>query len=137
EISCEATAIGMVRHGSPLSRSGAQPGDSILSLGTMGYFWSAVLSLRQGTDIEDLDPALADILLRPRPLVAVAASLRAAGVLTACTDNSDGIYGSLRALSQASPEYGFEIECDGIEFSDLVIKTSQLLGVEPLRLGLG
>jgi thiamine-monophosphate kinase len=137
EVNCEAMALGIVRHGNPLSRAGARPGDAILSLGTMGYFWSAVLSLQQGVDIGHEDPTMEDILLRPRPLVEVGASLRAAGVLSACTDNSDGIYGSLRALSQASPGIGFQVECDAIEFSDLVTRTGRRLGVEPLRLGLG
>lgn len=81
--------------GPPLLRRGAGPGDVLAVTGTLGRAAAGLAVLERGTAPAALDPdALAETTrahLRPRPRVAEARWLAAAGGVTALIDLSDGL----------------------------------------------
>jgi len=136
-VGCEATAFGVVRGGSPLSRKGAQPGEAICALGCTGLFWSGVLALKAGIMLSEQDTRLVrQALLEPTPLVEVGQRVRDHDLVSACTDNSDGLYGALRGLSESSG-VGFEVDADSFEYSDTVHRISGALSTDPTRMAFG
>lgn len=133
EFRCEATIIGRTKAGRPLSRRGAIPGDVLLATGNSGGFWSAVIALRNG---RDLDEELLSALVRPKPQIMVGDAMRTSGLAHASTDASDGLYYAMHCLT-VSQGLGFRLEPDRIEYSDRVLQAAEMAGVDPLRLVLG
>jgi thiamine-monophosphate kinase len=136
-VCCEATALGVVRGGSPLSRRGAQPGEVICALGHTGLFWSGLLALEAGIALSEQDTELVrQALLEPIPLVEVGKRVRTHSLVSACTDNSDGLYGALWSLSESSG-VGVEIDADSFEYSDVVRRISDTVNTDVTRLAFG
>lgn len=135
QIDIAATAIGWC-DGRPLSRRGASIGDHVLVIGELGEFWAAAMAVRRGLLARDPAEPLLHNVLTPRAKLASAIPLRRESLLTACIDNSDGLYPALVQLAQAN---GAAIRLDrgAFDFSEEVLETAQKLDVDPLRLALG
>lgn len=132
---CEGTAVGAV-DGPLVRRSGAEPGDVVMAFGNTGGFWAAVLTLEDEGQLDrEHDQQLADSLLRPRPQVGLGRALRAARVVKAGTDASDGLYGAILALTQ-DQGLGCIVESE-FDLPPFVRHTAKSLGVDAFRLALG
>jgi thiamine-monophosphate kinase len=135
-LEISATAIGRCCGAPPLTRSEACPGDVVVVLGEVGRFWAGALALRKGLIDADCGNPLLRPVLTPSPQVAIGAAARHAGLLTACLDNSDGLYPSLAQLGTAS-SVGVELHSGDLYFADDVREIADRIGVDPLRLALG
>ncbi|HTJ33000.1 MAG TPA: AIR synthase related protein [Dactylosporangium sp.] len=134
---CSATAFGVVPSGEPLSRHGAAPGHTIFAIGDTGYFWAGMLAFDNSLTLPDDErAALFDALLKPVPRVAVGRALQSRGLVAACTDNSDGLYGSLWCLTQSNG-HGVMVEPEHMRYQGIVTRIADRYGHDPLRLALG
>jgi len=122
------TAIGVVREGPPLTRSGMREGDALLSIGNGGVFWrDALLILRQlGMPEKDESP-----VFRPLSCLAVMSKLREGGVVAAM-DNSDGLLPTLEQLAEKNG-CGIVLNLDALK----VPGCEKLVGIDEARLWLG
>jgi thiamine-monophosphate kinase len=98
---CHGTGIGTVGEGPLLGRGGCKPGDQIVAVGECGRFITAYIHAKL-RGIPALSVRERDMLLNPRPPLREMARLRRSGFLTAASDNSDGVLGSLWNIVQAS-----------------------------------
>jgi thiamine-monophosphate kinase len=115
------TAIGTVRHGQMVRRTGSMPGDQVVVTGTIGDAALGLLLRKDATCGERLrlSPAqqneVAARYLRPQPRVAIADLL--ATHASAAMDVSDGLVGDLAKLCRAS-KLAAEIEIARVPLSD-------------------
>ncbi len=94
-LSISVTALGLVRSGRQLLRSGAKPGELLAVSGTLGAAARTLDLLQTGAADVDRGP-----LDRPQPRVALGRAL--AGLASACIDISDGLLADLGHLVDAS-----------------------------------
>jgi thiamine-monophosphate kinase len=98
------TALGYVKTGQALKRSGAQVGDMVFATGTIGDGALGLAVLRG--ELESLPPQHADHLAgryaRPEPRWAFGQALAELGLVTACVDVSDGLVADLNHICTAS-----------------------------------
>lgn len=135
EVDLTATAIGWC-DGPPLRRSGAAVGDHVVLIGPSGEFWAASLALREGILEPDSTSPKLETVLTPRAQVRAAKRLREEGLLTACLDNSDGLFPSLWQLGQSN-KCGVKIEKDAFSYPDWVGEVAGELEIDPFRFALG
>lgn len=104
ELGMVGTAVGFSER--PLGRSGATPGDAVVSIGLGGQFWRDVLVvLRSGKELQkDKSP-----VFRPGSQVRNVFRLAETGYISAAIDNSDGLIPTLQQLAEAS-EVQLEID---------------------------
>lgn len=98
------TALGEVRAGHGLRRSGAQPGDRVYVSGTIG---DAALGLRvlggaTGSLTQEGRDHLVNRYARPAPRVALGLKLLEGRLASACIDVSDGLLADARHIADAS-----------------------------------
>lgn len=131
------TAIGVCDRRMAMSRRGCTEGDLVVVIGDLGLFWAGVLAVRSGLP---LDNAEKNLLLRnvltPMPKIHIGQELARRGVLSACIDNSDGLYASLIQLANTNGVQ-IHVTTDDIQFQAEVLRVSSSLGVDPVRLALG
>jgi thiamine-monophosphate kinase len=135
EVDVSATAVGWC-DSQPLSRVGAQVGDSVLLIGEIGEFWAGVLAVKHRLIERDAAHPLLRNVLTPRPKVAAGIELRRRGLLSACLDNSDGLFPSLTQLGEANT-VAVCVERDRLAFPEAVTDVASRLETDPLRLALG
>jgi len=117
-LTASITAMGWVKRGRMVRRSGAQAGDDIYVTGTIGDAWLG-LKLRHHGGIEGLAPLHQDCLLQryllpmPRNLL----SPHLMGRIHASIDISDGLAADLGHVTRAS-SVGANIQSSVIPFSD-------------------
>lgn len=131
---CHGTAFGLVEHKHPLTRSGCRPGDIIVAIGECGRFISAYLHAKQnglGNIAEDEK----ERLLMPRPRLLEMAMLHQADVLTAASDNSDGVLGAIWNIAERSV-CGMELELEEDSISSSVRKVARENKLNPWNLAL-
>ena len=135
---CEATALGVVPDGRPLSREGARIGDTIFAFGEVGAFWAAYLDLEQGSGPTGWRGSKwhMSALVRPRPLVELGWQLRQQKLANSCTDASDGLYAAIYSLT-VERSLGTRIMPAEIHYSRRVAAVARALSINPLRLALG
>jgi thiamine-monophosphate kinase len=135
-IDLTATAIGSFAHGRGLSRRGCGAGDLLVVVGDLGLFWAGVVGLKRGVPLEKHPEELLRNILTPTPKVKVAQAISDKGLLTACIDNSDGLYPSVAQLAEIN---GLQmlLSFEDVVFSPEVLHISSLTGISPLRFALG
>jgi len=136
-IDLTATAIGVCPGGACMSRTGANVGDLIAVVGDLGLFWAGVLAAQRQAFPPGIDrEVLLRNVLTPMPKVSVGLTLAQNRLLTACLDNSDGLYASLTQLAEAN-HVEMHVNMDDAQFSPEVLQVASLLGVDPVRLAMG
>lgn len=140
KIDMAATAIGLCET-KPLSRVGAQAGDWIAVIGDLGLFWAGVLAVQSGLlDSLSLAQGGREELLRnvltPRPKVRLGRDLAAQGLLSACQDNSDGLYPTLFQLAETN---GLRVEANfsSVSWAPEILVVADSLQLDPVRFALG
>jgi thiamine-monophosphate kinase len=122
ETSINITALGGVRPGRTLMRSGARPGDRILVTGKLG--------------ISALERARGRIRTIPTPRVSEGRALARIASVTACIDISDGLLADLAHLLEASA-VGGEIDALRVPTPRGFGAACRRLKRDPLQLALG
>jgi thiamine-monophosphate kinase len=136
KIDLSATAIGACESGRFLSRIGCQPGDLIVVVGDFGLFWAGVFALRYHLDIKETETSLLRNVLTPLPKVKVGRELANRKLLTACMDNSDGLYPSLKQLADSNNVQMYSL-MDNLHYSPEVQFVSSSTGIEAIRFAIG
>jgi thiamine-monophosphate kinase len=130
KFACHGMALGVARR--RLGRGGCRPGDKIVAVGECGLFAAAYLWARErGLDVIDTDAR--DRILRPRPQLRQMAALQSAGVVSAASDNSDGVLGSLSNIAEAS-QCTIEMEMDDALVPLRVREAADHFGLDPWNL---
>jgi thiamine-monophosphate kinase len=114
-LSITVQLAGLVPEGQALRRDRAQPGDRVYVSGTLGDAAHSLL-LPDGAPVAGSDAQyLRQRLQYPTPRVELGAALP--GVASACIDLSDGLYGDLTRLLQASG-CGAQLQLESLPLSD-------------------
>lgn len=102
-LTFSVTAIGECRHGPPLRRNGARPGDLIAVSGTLGAAVAGLMLLMHPDERARAStaPLLIAAHQRPEPRLALGEVLAEHGA-TAAMDLSDGLFGDLPKILAAS-----------------------------------
>ncbi|MCD6502787.1 MAG: thiamine-phosphate kinase [Euryarchaeota archaeon] len=98
-FSADVVGLGLVEKEYYVSRYGAMPGDLVIVTGTFGTPSAVLEKILKG---EHTPKHVREKLLMPRPRVREAIFLTSTGLITASIDSSDGLYESLRTLSESS-----------------------------------
>lgn len=135
-ISLSATALGF-RETVPARRGAASPGDLVYLVGQSGRFWAGVLAYTHWPHEVAEDSQLLDPVVRPRPQLAAGIALSDSGLVKSLTDNSDGLYTTLQAISVEAGG-GFDLTLSDSWISDATARrVAERLGLETVRLALG
>jgi thiamine-monophosphate kinase len=130
------TLTGRVPPAQMLRRAGARVGDLIFVTGPLGEAAAGLEILRRGLDLSpDLQAALIEAHLRPRPHLRAGRLLAQEGLATALIDTSDGIATDLYHICQASG-VGAHITAAWVPVSPRVTAAAPHLGCDPLDLAL-
>lgn len=107
EVVISGFAFGRVE-GRLVGRSGARPGDVLMTTGCFGITWLGFKHLLEGSDLPE---PLREEVLRAvyEPEARVEEGITISRYATSAIDSSDGLYWSLKELSRASG-YGFLVE---------------------------
>lgn len=137
KIEVSATAIGVCRHGRPLSRKGTRPGDALVIVGHVGGFWAAFAAIRRGlSPPAEWAASFFEPLLTPPALLREGQVIRSLGFATACMDNSDGLFPALETLRIING-CGFNVDFSQYPWNEYLLWTSSKLRVDPVRFALG
>lgn len=129
---CHGTAIGTTRGGVRLTRHGCTPGDSIYVIGHLGCFITNFLK-GQRLGLHALSAEEMWTLTNPFPHIKIMQLLAEAGVVSAATDNSDGILGALWNIAERS-NIGIEVFLDNNVIPENVLKTAEVESIDPWNL---
>lgn len=106
-LALSVTAIGTAPPGKAMTRSGARPGDVLVTTGPLGGAAAALARIEQG-----MDPAEATPLLDPTPRIRVGRRWRDTGVRCA-VDLSDGLAEAAAVIAEAS-EVRVEVQASDV-----------------------
>jgi len=137
KIDITATAFGLCVGGSPLSRSGARPGDVVALVGDIGLFWAGLGCILAKVEIPvEYQQILMKNVLTPLPMLAAGMALRSSQLVTSCMDNSDGLYPSMETLGAAN-EVGVDLDFGSVVWMPAVRWAADALQVDAVRFALG
>ncbi|HLZ36418.1 MAG TPA: thiamine-phosphate kinase [Mycobacteriales bacterium] len=122
------TAFGSLRGRSPVTRSGARPGDVVVVAGRLGWAAAGFVVLSRGFRSPKV---LVEAHRRPEPPYAMGPVLADAGA-TAMVDVSDGLVQDLGHVAAASG-VGIELESAAFEVTAAMRDVASALGADPLR----
>jgi hydrogenase expression/formation protein HypE len=120
------SGVGLVPPGVNISASNARPGDRILLSGSIGDHGMAVMSKREGLEIEG------QIESDTAPLHRLVAAMMQAGEIHALRDPTRGGLGTTLVEIASSSGIGVEVEEDAIPVREPVQGACELLGIDPL-----
>lgn len=136
EIVIDVTLLGECAS-APALRSGARPGDLVVTTGTLGASAAGLLALtRWGRAARDRHPEPVRAHLLPEPRLETARALAATGRLTALVDVSDGFAADLHHVAERS-RVGFRIREDKLPLAAGTLRAAAELGADPVALALG
>jgi thiamine-monophosphate kinase len=121
--------------GTPLTRSGARPGDAILVTGTLGAAAAGLAALERGP-LPVPAEAIAAVCRahrRPTPRVAEGRLVRRSGTATAMIDLSDGLATDLAHIAEESG-VGVRVRLDALPVSEATRAVARALGEAPWAL---
>ena len=118
--------MGLVPEGVSISVSNARAGDAILISGTIADHGMAVLSKREGLELEG------EILSDTQPLHRLVAAMLEAGEVHVLRDPTRGGLGTSLCEIAAGSGIGVEIDSRSISVRDPVRGACELLGIDPL-----
>ena len=126
------TAVGETRGVTPVTRSGAEPGQLVAIVGRLGWAAAGLAALTRG-----FRSPKAAVDAHRFPLVAYGAGREAAlAGATAMIDVSDGLLADLGHVAQASG-VTIDIDASKLAVADAVRSVGQALGVDPMQFVLG
>ena len=140
----DSVALGEVKRGQAVTRSGAGPGDHIFVTGSLGGAAAGLRLLERGTRLRRKqsrsheDSAVEELMLRqlrPEPRVPWGALLGEEHLATAMIDVSDGLSSDLAHLARAS-RVGAIIEAVRVPVDPAVIEVCGRRALDPLLLAL-
>ena len=120
------TGVGLVPDGVSISASNALPGDVILLSGTIADHGMAVLSKREGLELDG------EILSDTQPLHRLVAAMLAAGEIHVLRDPTRGGLGTSICEIAATSNIGVEIDSRAVPVREPVKGACELLGIDPL-----
>jgi thiamine-monophosphate kinase len=129
---CHGTAFGLVSKHHVLSRDGCRPGDRLAVVGRTGGFICAYLKAKV-SGLAALTSGERASLLRPVPKVREMLLLAGRGVLSAASDNSDGVLGSLLNIAERSG-CAVDVDVDALAISRNLRRRAAEARVDPLNL---
>lgn len=137
EFSSCSTALGEAPIGWSMTRSGMRPLDAVYVVGSIGHFWSAVLTrMNSWNDIEASYSAIFQkALYEPTPRVAEGQVLGESRRVSACIDASDGLGAALEQLVTANG-YNIVIDQSLFDIEPCVRDVANRRGLHPLALAL-
>lgn len=128
---CHGTALGKVRN-PLLTRRGASLGDRVVSIGALGRFATCFLKARS-RGLSNVADNEREILVKPRPKLRELLILRSAGLLSAASDNSDGVLGAIWNIAERS-ECGIELLLDPVLLDSDLKEIAKAEGLNPWNL---
>jgi thiamine-monophosphate kinase len=132
KFACHGCALGVVDSGSRFTRAGCVAGDLIVSIGMCGDFATAYLEATS-CGVDKLDNVLRERLIRPRPKLREMQALRAADLIHAASDNSDGVLGALWNIVERS-RCTIVLDFDHIPLPERLIAVAKRHGLNPWNL---
>ncbi len=120
------TGIGLVPEGVNISASNARAGDVILLSGTVADHGMAVLSKREGLELEG------EILSDTQPLHRLVSAMLASGEIHVLRDPTRGGLGTSLCEIASTSNVGVEIDARAIPVREPVKGACELLGIDPL-----
>jgi hydrogenase expression/formation protein HypE len=120
------TGVGRIAGDLSISASNGRPGDVILLSGTVADHGMAVLSRREGLELDG------DILSDTQPLHRLVAAMLAAGEVHALRDPTRGGLGTSLCEIADSSQVGVEMESRAVPVREQVKGACELLGIDPL-----
>jgi thiamine-monophosphate kinase len=130
------TLTGRVPARQMLRRAGAQVGDLVFVTGPLGEAAAGLKIMRQGLELpSELQEALTEAHLRPRPQLRAGRLLAREGLATALIDTSDGVATDLYHICRASG-VGARIPAAAVPVSPRVTAAAPHLASDPLDLAL-
>lgn len=128
-FSAHGTAVGLASSRPFLTRRGARAGDYAIVIGECGKFISTYLQARRN-GLQAMSESELLVITRPRPQTRSMMKLKAAGLVDAASDNSDGVLGAVWNICEES-KCSAEIEFNEKILPDYVRIASELEGVSP------
>jgi thiamine-monophosphate kinase len=128
------TALGDLRGKPPVTRSGAEPGDSVAVCGRVGWSAAGLALLTAGVPGGTLSPEHAELITahrRPRPVYSAGPQAALAGA-TAMIDISDGLLADLGHIATASG-VGIDIRASSLPVTEAVKSAAGLVGADWLE----
>jgi len=127
-------ALGIVREGSLMRRSGARPGDILAVTGEFGLTGMGYKVLLNGLDApRTLRKSAVDAVYTPKARLEEGLAVAKTGGVSACMDCSDGLALSIHYLSEMS-KVGFSIS--RIPIAEEASRYASMHGLDPVELAL-
>ena len=127
-LQCDGTAIGSIRGGRRLRRAGCMPGHVLIAVGECGVVMSSYLQARRD-GLASLAPDQRKKLTAPTVQVREMQLLHERGLVSAASDNSDGLLGAIANIMEAS-DCAALLDLDRISASPAVLEAAATYGVE-------
>jgi thiamine-monophosphate kinase len=136
-FSATGSAIGRVRKAHVMRRTGAARGDYICSVGPAGLFWTSLLAreIHDGAVPEEDLQILREALRRPTAFTKAGTTLAETGLVTACTDASDGLGGAMSELAMAN-RLDFVLQASALQPHASAARVAKSLLLDPRKLSL-
>ena len=131
------TVIGKAKRTNILTRSGAKPGDYLVSVGSFGTMLSGLIVIKNNFKVSDEEmKSLSNAIVYQNPPYEFSNLLYDKNLADACIDNSDGLASSLYSLCRNSG-VGVVIDEAKIPIENIVRNIAKQLDVNPFQLCLG